>query len=57
LKGKSDAERIQQAYALLYSRPATEAEIQVGLRYLAEGGTWPEYAQALLSSNEFIFVN
>jgi mono/diheme cytochrome c family protein/cytochrome c553 len=57
VKGHSDSQKIQNAYNLLYSRPATEAEVQVGLRFMAEGGTWQQYAQALLSSNEFIFVN
>jgi mono/diheme cytochrome c family protein len=57
LKSNSDPQRIQEAYSLLYSRPATEAEVQVGLRFIGEGGTWQQYAQALLSANEFLFVN
>jgi mono/diheme cytochrome c family protein len=57
LKASSDPLKIQEAYNLLYSRPATDAEVQVGLRFMAGGGTWQQYAQALLSSNEFIFVN
>src|SRR5581483_786780 len=57
LKGGSDPQRIQEAYLMLYSRPATDAEVQVGIRFLAEGGTWQQYAQALLSANEFMFLN
>jgi Protein of unknown function (DUF1553) len=57
LKSNSDSERIQEAYRLAYSRPASDSEVRVGLRFLADGGKWEQYAQALLSANEFIFVN
>ena len=50
-----------------FSRPATDAEVRLGLDYLAakdpEGATpaelsrWERYAQALLASNEFLYVD
>jgi mono/diheme cytochrome c family protein len=61
-----DAGRIRQAFLLLYSRPATDAELQTGLAFLhgpslAEGNQgltrWEQYAQVLLSTNEFMFVD
>ena len=53
-----DRSRIQQAYVLLYSRPARPAEIDLGLEFLEQtGGAWSRYAQVLLSSNEFSAVN
>ncbi len=55
---KDDAARIKKAYPLLYAREASEREVQLGLEFLRAGASaWPEYAQALLSSNEFLFVN
>ena len=49
--------RIQRAYRLLYGRPPTAAEMQMGLDYLQKGeGAWPKYAQALLASSEFSSV-
>jgi hypothetical protein len=53
---KTDPARIDEAYTLLFSRPPTEAERKLGLEFLATGGDWPQYAQALFSSNEFSFV-
>ena len=53
-----DAARIRDAYRLLYSRDPSSAELQLGLRFLKDNREpWPRYAQALLSSNEFLFVN
>jgi hypothetical protein len=63
---KDDAERIRRAFLLLYARPVTEAELQAGLsflggRSLAEGSPgltrWEQYAQVLLSTNEFLYVD
>jgi hypothetical protein len=53
---KDDPARIDRAYALLFSRPPTPVERKLGLEYLHTGGTWPQYTQALFSSNEFSFV-
>jgi hypothetical protein len=56
--GESDRARIERAYQLLYSRPASDNEIQLGLDFLKESGrSWPQYAQVLLSSTEFFSVN
>ena len=57
-----DAARIRRAYALLYGRDPTDQELHLGLDYLAKQDTegklsrWEQYAQALLASNEFMFV-
>jgi hypothetical protein len=106
--GSSDRERIRTAYWLLYGRPATEREEELGLAFLAEAGRknpspqppprsgegekaknpspqppprsgegekaknpspqppprsgegekgWEQYAQVLLASNEFLYVD
>jgi hypothetical protein len=56
--GDDDPARIRAAYRLLYQREAAAEEIKLGLEYLkSPGGTWPRYAQALLGSNELLFVN
>ncbi len=50
---KDDSSRIAQAYDLLYSRPATKAEIKLGLDFLQnKPDRWPQYAQVLLSAAE-----
>ena len=49
-----DEERIRRAYELLYARPPSEVEVDIGLEYLADGQqAWPRYAQALIGSSEF----
>jgi cytochrome c553 len=65
-----DAGRIRAAFVRLYGRPATEREVELGMKFLAapemppEAGEtktglsrWEEYAQVLLSANEFTFVD
>ena len=67
---ETDAARITEAYRLLYSREPTSRELQIGLQFLRENPEkpglrvsgepatpWREYARALLSCNEFEFVN
>jgi mono/diheme cytochrome c family protein len=54
--GGSDAERIGKLYELVYQRTPTAAEEQLALAFLQQS-TWPQYAQVLLSSNEFNFLN
>jgi hypothetical protein len=62
------AGRIGRAFSLLYSRPATEQELQLGLSFLAAGSggsgpgsdtltRWEQYAQVLLSASEFLYVD
>ncbi len=49
--------RIDRAYALLYGRPVTDEERKVAKAFLGAGEEaemWPRYAQALLSSYEFM---
>jgi mono/diheme cytochrome c family protein len=69
--GQDDGERIRQAYLLLFGRTAKPREVELGLAYLEtpEPGTagakaahdssnrWERYTQALLASNEFMFVD
>ena len=70
--GDDDAARIQYAYPLLYGREATEAEIRLGLEFINGGQTepgsetaasagatsrWQRYAQVLLVSGEFYFID
>jgi hypothetical protein len=61
-----DEEKIEQAYALLFGRPPQKDEVQIGLRFLAQSSEniidttelprLVQYAQVLLSSNEFMYV-
>ncbi|MEX2187667.1 MAG: PSD1 and planctomycete cytochrome C domain-containing protein [Pirellulales bacterium] len=59
---KSDADRIQLAYKLLYQRPPTAEEVDVGRAYIATApdsnhlSPWEQYAQVLLGANEFMYV-
>jgi len=53
-----DAGRIRRAYRLLYGRPASEMELKRGLAFLeGEKTGWQQYAQALLSLGEFLYLN
>jgi hypothetical protein len=54
--GKDEA-RIRAAYRLLFQRAPAGEEVKLGMRYLASSkDAWPRYAQALLGSNELLFV-
>jgi cytochrome c553 len=59
----ADAERIRQAYLLLYGRHPTEREVSLGTAFLfaSPGGgvfsAWEEYCLALLGANEFLFMD
>jgi mono/diheme cytochrome c family protein len=63
----NDDDRIRRAYLLLFGRPATEHERTLGLLYLraldstvsprADMSRWDRYAQALLATNEFLFID
>ncbi len=66
-----DPDRIRRAYALLYGRAPVGAELDSGLTFLAQAisseeesdgdsrvlDAWTRYTRALLSANEFRFVN
>ena len=65
---KDDDARIKRAYDLAFGRPATDAEVSLGKHYLSGKDTaveagrnkltrWERYAQALLASNEFMYVD
>jgi hypothetical protein len=51
--------RVDYAYRLLYGRPATDEEMKLGLRFLANGNSdrWKEYAHVLLAANELLYVD
>ena len=63
----NDADRIRQAIEITLGRPATENEIEIGLEFFRESPApssdnvgltrWEQYAQILLSTNEFMFVD
>ena len=61
----TDTVKIQKAYRLLFGREATRREVSVGLDFFRESQTestsrslaWQHYTQALLTSNEFSFVD
>jgi hypothetical protein len=50
-----DTERIHAVYRILFQRNADAEELRLGLEYL-KTSNWIRYAQALLSSNELLFV-
>jgi cytochrome c553 len=57
LKSGDAASRIMEAYRLMFGRKPAEAELKLGLEFVKPGGDrWEKYAQVLLSSNEFNFV-
>jgi hypothetical protein len=56
----SDTEaRVRRAYLLLFARPATAAEVKLAVEFLtpASEPAWQQYAQVLLGSNEFLFID
>ena len=53
-----DPARITTAYRLLFQREPTPDERKLGLEFLHDSQeAWPQYAQVLLSSNEFSYLN
>src|SRR5262249_52369840 len=65
--GPDDAARIRRAYLLLFGRPASEDEVRIGLAYVsapepegtdaADLSRWERYAQVLLGTNEFAYLD
>jgi len=61
----ADSAKIEKAYRLLYDRSPKPAELERGLKFIEsarrnspEGvSEWQRFAQALLSANEFYYVN
>ena len=59
-----DAARIQRAFLTAYGRPPAEIEIKIGMAYLTSDkdpqsqlSLWESYAQVLLGSNEFMYLD
>ena len=48
-------ERIKDAFQRCFLRPPDAVELQESLRFVEESG-WPQFARALLNSNEFVFL-
>ena len=49
---------IREAYLILYNREPDETEVRWGQDFLKGGSdAWTRYAQVLLSSNEFLYVD
>jgi cytochrome c553 len=65
IESADDSARIRFAYQLLFSREPTEKELQVGTTFLKAAESqpdvkltaWERYTQALLGTNEFVFVD
>jgi hypothetical protein len=62
--GGNDEERITAAYRLAFNRPPASEEAALGLAFLRQPTTpddrltrWQQYAQALLASNEMMYVD
>jgi len=64
---ETDEQRIHHAYQFLFNRSPTDVEVNIGLEFLSATSEdpasaspqvtqWQQYAQTLLSSNEFMFV-
>jgi hypothetical protein len=57
--------RVRRAYVLLFGRAATDKEVKLAREFLTTGKSgdavpetvWQQYAQVLLGSNEFLFVD
>jgi hypothetical protein len=56
---RDDDSRISAAYRILFGRAPARGELQLGRSFLKSNQSdgWQHYAQALLNSNEFLFVN
>jgi hypothetical protein len=57
---------VRRGIALLYARPATPQEVELATRFLASAAPddgqnklsrWERFAQVLLGSNEFMYVD
>jgi hypothetical protein len=51
--------RIQRAHMLLYGRPPTDGELQLGEAFVSgkPDTAWQQYLQVLLGSNEFLYTD
>jgi cytochrome c553 len=56
-QASDDRDRIGLAYEILFGRPATNKEIEVGMEFLTQTQkAWPQYAQVLFGTTEFTAV-
>jgi len=51
------ATAIERLYGFAFGRSPTVSEVKRASSFLQAGGSWPELSQALLASNEFLFVD
>jgi uncharacterized protein DUF1553/uncharacterized protein DUF1549 len=67
-EGTNEPDRVRRAFALTFGRPASAQEMELALRFLAAEDSvadrqtirlsrWERFAQALLGSNEFMYVD
>ncbi|MGB7346195.1 MAG: PSD1 and planctomycete cytochrome C domain-containing protein [Pirellulaceae bacterium] len=59
LKGQSRRSAIESVYQMLFSRPPSSLETQLGESYLDrdDDQAWPQYIQALMISNEMFMID
>ncbi|HYI92893.1 MAG TPA: PSD1 and planctomycete cytochrome C domain-containing protein [Bryobacteraceae bacterium] len=55
--GEDTTVRIERAYRLAFGRPPSAEEVRWGREFLAGDEGWPQYLQAILASNEFLYMN
>ena len=51
------ASRVRRAFLLAYGRPASDGQVAASLAFIDSDAAWQQFAQALLGSNEFQFVD
>ena len=53
-----EPQRIIRAYQLLFQRQPSDTELKAGLEYISanDAGAWSRYAQVLLASSEFLYL-
>ena len=54
--GGSEDERVRRVYRVVLQREPLKDERRAGVEFVRGGGKWSDYAQVLLSSNEFIYL-
>jgi hypothetical protein len=59
-----DEDRVRHAFTLVYGRPATQRELDLAVSFLSQASgdgvglsRWQQYAQVLLSANEFLYLD
>jgi cytochrome c553 len=60
-KAEDDKVRIERLYILLYGRPASTEETEIGLKAVTRDGVrsraWEAYCQVLVCANEFLYID